>query len=82
MSKKLPLLLFAGLPLATLAQGDAGSGQYRSGRFERPVDVLGRQARQLGHVTPHVVAVGIELLALERGVEDAKVGLGVGAAAR
>ena len=37
--------------------------------------------RELGHPAAHIVAVGIELLALQDGIEDAEIGRGVGAAA-
>ena len=45
------------------------------------MDGLGRQAGEFGHPAAHIVAGGIEFLALKHGVEHAEVGRGVGAAA-
>ena len=36
---------------------------------------------ELGHPAAHIVARGIEFLALQHGIEDAEIGRGVGAAA-
>ena len=49
--------------------------------FPRLVNPFGRQLRELRYPAAHIVAVGIELLALEDGIEDAEVGRGIGAAA-
>ncbi|NBX34181.1 DUF1592 domain-containing protein [bacterium] len=63
-----------------LAQRDAGLGQHVHRRFPRLVDPLGGQFGELGHPAADISALGVELLALQHGIEHAEVRGGVGAA--
>src|SRR5262245_46518031 len=60
---------------------NAGARQLKRCRFPRPMDHLARQARQLRYPAPHVIAVGIELLALQDRVEHPEMGRSIGAGA-
>src|SRR5215468_9187541 len=52
-----------------LAKLDAGARQFERRRFPRLMDHLVRQPRQLRHPASHIVAIGIELLALQDRIE-------------
>src|SRR5438876_12440995 len=52
-----------------LAKLNAGARQLKRRRFPWLMDHLVRQTRQLRHAAPHIIAVGIELLALQDRVE-------------
>src|SRR5436190_2731385 len=64
-----------------LAEFDAGTDEFERRCLPWLVDQIVRQLRQLRHPAPYVVAVRIELLALQDRIEHAKIWRGIGAGA-
>ncbi len=62
-----------------LTEFDAGFGEDVHGGFPGLVDPLSRELGELRYPAAHVLAIGVELLALEHGIEDAEIRSGVGA---
>src|SRR4051794_5380856 len=58
-------------------EGDAGALEFDRCCLPRLVDQRGRQTGEFGHPAPYIVALGIELLALQDRIEHPEIGGGV-----
>ena len=66
------LAVFDGRFRIGLPRSNAEAFELDRRRAPRQVDLARRQLRKFGNPAPHMGTFGIELLALEEGIEDAK----------